>query len=217
MSATCLKPVLLIGSGGHARVVADMLRCSGREILGILSPDLRRGEDVSGIKVLGDDEVIRNYSPEHIELANGIGALPSKVLRWTLAKSFREKGFCFSTIIHPGAIVARDVRLAEGVQIMAGAVLQPGVTVGRDTIINTRVSVDHDCRIAECCHLAPGVTLSGDVSVGRLSHVGTGACAIHGVSIGKEVIVAAGSIVYRNIPDNVIFIQDKQEKTLHNT
>jgi UDP-perosamine 4-acetyltransferase len=194
-----------------------MLRCSGREILGILSPDLRRGENVSGMTVLGDDEAICSYSPEHIELANGIGALPSKDLRWSVAERFREKGFSFSTIIHPGAIVARDVSLAEGVQVMAGAVLQPGVIVGRDTIINTKASLDHDCRIAECCHIAPGVTLSGDVSVGRASHVGTGTCAVHGVSIGNKVIVAAGSVVYMNIPDNVIFIQDKQEKTLHNT
>jgi UDP-perosamine 4-acetyltransferase len=216
VSVNYLKPVVIIGAGGHARVVADMLRCSGREILGVITPDLCRGEDVSGLKVLGDDRAVCNYPPETIELANGIGALPAKKLRWSLAKRFREKGFCFSTVIHPGAIIARDVSLAEGVQVMAGAVLQPGVIVGHDTIINTRVSLDHDCRIAECCHIAPGVTLSGDVQIGRLSHIGTGACAVHGVCIGSEVIVAAGSVVYRDIPDHVIFIQDKQEKTLHN-
>jgi UDP-perosamine 4-acetyltransferase len=207
---------VLLGAGGHARVVAEMLRCSGREILGVITPDLCRGEEVFGLKVLGDDNAVSNYTPENIELVNGIGALPAKDLRWCLARKFREKGFRFSTIIHPGAIVAREVSLAEGVQIMAGAVLQPGVIVGQDTIINTRAILDHDCLIAECCHIAPGVTLSGDVHVGRLSHIGTGSCAIHGVRIGNEVIVAAGSVVYRDIPDNVMFIQDKQGKTLYN-
>jgi len=199
-----------MGAGGHAKVLFDALRLSNREILGFVTPDLEVGENFCGKKVLGNDSEIDNYSPNDIELVNGIGSLPRKNLRWKVAGRMRQKGYYFSSVIHPSAIIANNVRFGKGVQVMAGAIIQADTSVGDDSIVNTGVLLDHDCNIAENCHLAPGVVCSGGVEVGRMSHLGTGTIVIQNISIGKNCALAAGSVVYENVSGSTSFIQTKQ-------
>ena len=212
LNNTSSKPVIVMGAGGHAKVLVDALRLSNREILGFVTPDLEVGENFCGKKVLGNDSEIDNYSPNDIELVNGIGSLPRKNLRWKVAGKMRQKGYYFSSVIHPSAIIATNVRFGKGVQVMAGAIIQADISVGDDSIVNTGVLLDHDCNIAENCHLAPGVVCSGGVEIGKVSHLGTGAIVIQNVSIGKECTIAAGSVVYDNVSDGVSFIQEKYLK-----
>lgn len=210
LSSKHSRPIIVLGVGGHAKVVADALQKSGNTILGFLSPDLGASSSFCGHKILGNDDVISQYSHENILLANGIGALPKQNLRWQLATQMRAIGYTFVSVIHPSSIIAGDVALAEGVQIMAGAVLQAGVTVGKDSLINTRASVDHDCHIAQNCHLAPGVVCSGGVSIGENTHLGTSSSVIQNIVIGQHCIIAAGSVIYRNIADDTTVIQAKK-------
>jgi sugar O-acyltransferase (sialic acid O-acetyltransferase NeuD family) len=201
------KPIIILGAGGHAKVIIETLRLSNREIIGCVTPDLDTGSTFSGFTVLGDDTAIYNYSADEIELVNGIGTLPRQNLRWNLAMKMRDKGYQFTKVIHPSAIIANDVVLADGVQVMAGVVIQPGTLVGKDTIINTAVIIDHDCTFAENCHLAPGVVCSGGISVGKNVHIGTGTKIIQGINIGKESIIAASSTIYKNVPSGVLIRQ----------
>ncbi len=195
------KPLILLGTGGHAKVVAEALRLSGREILGVTDPNSSPGSNFFGVRVLGGDEAIYDYSPEEVELVNGVGALPGKVQRWEIGEQMRRRGYRFASVIHPSAVIAKDVELSEGTQVMAGAVIQPSVKIGVDTIVNTGVCIDHDCKIGANCHLAPGVVLSGGVNVGDYVHLGTAASVIQYMSIGCRAIVAAGSVVYKCIPE----------------
>lgn len=201
------KPVIILGAGGHAKVIAESLRLSNREILGFVTPELEAGTVYCGATVLGDDTIIYDYTIDEIELANGIGSLPENYHRWKLARLMRDKYYSFTTVIHPNAIVASDVILGEGAQVMAGVVIQSGATVGRDTIINTGAIVDHDCVIAENCHLAPGVVCSGGVSVGRNTHIGTGVKVIQGINIGERSVIGAGSTIYKNVPAGMLVKQ----------
>ena len=210
MNNTSSKPVIVMGAGGHAKVLVDALRLSNREILGFVTPDLEVGENFCGKKVLGNDSEIDNYSPNDIELVNGIGSLPRKNLRWKVAGKMRQKGYYFSSVIHPSAIIATNVRIGKGVQVMAGAIIQADTSVGDDSIVNTGVLLDHDCNIAENCHLAPGVVCSGGVEVGRMSHLGTGTIVIQNISIGENCTLAAGSVVYENVSGSTSFIQTKR-------
>jgi sugar O-acyltransferase (sialic acid O-acetyltransferase NeuD family) len=203
-----------MGAGGHASVIADALKLSDREILGFVTPDLKLDTEFCGKTVLGDDLVISNYSPDDIELANGIGALPKKNLRWKLAAIMYKQGYSFTTVIHPNAVIASDVCLDDGVQVMAGAVIQSGTKIGRNTIINTGVLLDHDCSIGMNSHLATGVICSGGVMIGRNTHLGTGTMVIEYTSIGNDCIIAAGSTVYKNIINNIQLIQKKNESTV---
>lgn len=209
MSDDTSRSVLLLGAGGHAKVVIEALRCMGRTILGVVTPDLPKETEVFGIPVLGSDETVYGFSPLHVELVNGIGALPGSALRWHLCQLFRKRGYRFAPVIHPSAVIAPNAVLAEGVQIMAGVVIQPGVEIGSDSIINTRSSVDHDCSIGPNCHLAPGVTLSGGITIGAGCHLGPGSCVVQGISIGDNTVIAAGSVVYENIPSGKVLIQTR--------
>ncbi len=213
MNGDRTRPVIILGAGGHAKVVAEALRQSGRKIIGLLTPDTEPGIELCGSIVLDHDQALDEYSPEAVELANGIGAMPGNNARWQQSVRMRELGYRFTSVIHPSAVIAEGVALAEGVQIMAGAVIQPEVGIGRDSIINTGALLDHDCVIGANCHIAPGVVCSGGVRMGDGVHLGTGSVIIQSISIGLGSVVAAGSVVYRDIPDNTTFIQKRKNMT----
>jgi len=204
------RQVIVLGAGGHAKVVANALRLSGQDIVGFIAPELKQGREFLGSTVLGDEQVLNSFSPDDVVLVNGIGAMPDKDARWRVASQMRERGYSFASIIHPAAIIAPDVDLDEGVQVMAGSIIQPGVRVGRDTIINTGVLLDHDCQVEKECHLAPGVVCSGGVRVGEGVHLGTGSVVIQNVSIGRSSVIAAGSIIYRDVSESITFIQTRK-------
>ena len=204
------KPVIILGAGGHAKTVADVLLQLNWNIIGFVSPENNGASDYRGIHVIGDDEVLSSYSPDNVVLVNGIGTLPNKHLRWNLAAKMRHAGYKFNKVVHPSAIISSDVELDEGVHVMAGAVIQPGTKIGRDSIINTGACIDHDCTIGLECHIAPGVTISGGCCVGEKTHIGTGTVIIQNISIGNECVIAAGSVIYKNIESNSTFIQPKQ-------
>jgi UDP-perosamine 4-acetyltransferase len=197
------KPIIVLGAGGHAKVLISSLLLDNFEVVGILDNDENKiGQQVLGISVIGNDEAIEKYSCDSIELVNGVGSVKSTALRKKIFELFKNKGYTFTSVIHPSAIVAFGVKLGEGVQIMAGAVVQAGVCLGNNVIINTKASVDHDCFIENNVHIAPGATLSGEVYVGDGTHLGTGAIVKQGVRIGKNCVIGAGALALKDIPDN---------------
>lgn len=193
-------PAIVIGAGGHACVVADTLCAAGMELLGFTdsNPDLW-GSRLLGQPVLGDDEVLERYSVGDVILANGIGSVDSLEMRRRVFARLHQRGFGFATVVHPKAVIAGNVELREGAQIMAGAILQTNVVVQENTIVNSGAIVDHDCRIGTHCHIGPGCTLSGGVSVEADVHIGTGASVIQGVHIGRGALIAAGAVVITDV------------------
>ena len=111
----------------------------------------------------------------------------------------KAAGFTFISFNHPSAVLAADTSIGEGAQIMAGAVLQPGVSLGINCIVNTRASLDHDCRIGDHVHIAPGAVLSGGVTIGDGCHIGTGAIVIQNIRIGAGAMIAAGAVITRDV------------------
>lgn len=194
------KPVLILGAGGHAKVLVEALLQSGVMITGITDPDPSlAGTNILGVPVLGDDHLVHNCQTSDIFLVNGLGSVGLPTRRKELFERFQKSGYRFANVIHPSTIIASDAILGEGTQIMAGSVIQPGCRIGFNSIVNTRVSVDHDCLIGNHVHIAPGVTLSGDVQIGDCVHIGTGASMIQGISIGNNSLIAAGAVVISNV------------------
>jgi sugar O-acyltransferase (sialic acid O-acetyltransferase NeuD family) len=198
-------PVIVLGSGGHAKVLIEALLLQRREVLGYTDPD-ETLKTVLGLSRLGDDQAILKYDPEKLKLVNGVGSIGSTSTRKRLYDRFRMKGYRFQIVAHPLAIVASDVRLEEGVQIMAGAVVQSGCHLGADTIINTGAVVDHDCEIGAHVHIAPGAVLSGNVRIEEGVHVGAGAIIIQSVVIGERSIIGAGTVVLKDVPSCVTVV-----------
>jgi sugar O-acyltransferase (sialic acid O-acetyltransferase NeuD family) len=211
-------PVLIVGGGGHAKVLIEALRLRSITILGIIDADAAKiGTEVSGIRIIGDDKAISGYKTEALLLVNAIGSVHLPKTRTDVFEKFKAKGYTFATIVHPSAVVASDVALGEGAQIMAGVIIQPGCAIGANVIVNTRASVDHDCLIGDYVHIAPGVTLSGGVKVGSGVHIGTGATIIQGVVIGQDSVIGAGSVVTANFPSDAEVVGAPAKKIVKNT
>ncbi len=195
-----MKSVIVIGGGGHARVLVDTLLKNKIKIVGFVDP-VQTQMSVGGRSVpyLGADEVLQNEKwKKEVGLVNGIGSIRDTSKRREIYERFKKMGYSFTNVIHPSAVLAQGTELGEGVQIMAGVVIQTGTVIGKNTIINTCASVDHDCKIGDHVHLAPRVTLSGGVCVEPNTHVGTGAESIQGQII--KGFVSAGSTVGKGMP-----------------
>jgi UDP-perosamine 4-acetyltransferase len=194
---------MVIGAGGHAKVVIDTLQADSIEIIGATDSNLDKiGKLVLGIPVVGTDKHILEYNPEKILLANGVGSIFLPTIRTGIFNYFKKLGYSFINVVHPSAIVASEVILGEGAQIMAGVIIQPGCHIGSNSIINTGTSIDHECSIGSHVHLAPRVTLSGGVQIGDGVHVGTGAVIIQGIHIGENSVVGAGAVVLKDVAKN---------------
>ena len=190
--------VIIIGNGGHAKVLCDCLTCMNIEVLGFI-------DESGSADVLGDDAWLEENADEYKSshpLVNGIGSTTLPTQRQEIFEKYKALGFKFLTVIHPSAIIAQDIAIEEGAQIMAGAILQSNTTVGANAIINTRASIDHDCTIGAHTHIAPGCTLSGNVTIGETSHIGTCSTIIQSITIGSNALAAAGSVIVNNVPDN---------------
>lgn len=198
-------PVIVVGGAGHAKVLISTLLLQHRTVLGFVDPKSSL-PPLLGIARLGDDEAVYLHPPEQVRLVNGVGSIGSTVLRQAVYEKFQAKQYIFETVIHPSAIIAAEVHTEDGVQVMAGAVVQPGSRLGANVIINTRACVDHDCLIDAHAHIAPGVTLSGYVKIGKGAHIGTGASIIQGVNVGAGSIVGAGSVVVGDVPAGVTVV-----------
>ena len=207
-------PVIVIGGGGHAAVVVDALLLAGFEVAGLCDPRLEPGAlGPSQVAVLGGDDALDGWSPETTLLANGLGSTRSTEGRRELFERLKNAGFRFATFIHPSAVVAKEVKLGEGAQVMAGAVVQPGTVLGRNTIVNTRASVDHHCVIGDHAHIAPGATLSGGVRIGEGSQIGTGASIVQGIRIGRDALVCAGAVVTCDVADGEKVVAGARDTT----
>lgn len=192
------RPLVIVGFGGHGRVLADALTAAGREIRGVLD---RNAQAIEGTDLawLGTDERHEGLDPDEVDLVHGVGHVGDAKLRRSIARRLEADGFRFATVVHPTAVVSSGAVLYDGAQVMAGAVVQTGARIGAFAIVNSGAVVDHDCCIGAYAHIAPGAALSGDVSLGEGALVGTGAAVIQGVSVGVGAIVGAGAAVVRDV------------------
>lgn len=195
------KPVVIIGGGGHARVVIDALRAAG-ELQPFAIVDPSTDGPVDGVPLYGDDDTLPRLLAEGVETGVvGVGSVGDVRTRRGLHERALALGFTLPPVVHPRATVAATARLCIGCFVAAGAVVGPGAVLGEGAIINSNAVVDHDCVIGAFAHVAPGAALSGAVTVGEASLVGTGAAIIQGVHVGAGVLIGAGAAVVADVAD----------------
>lgn len=198
-------PIIVVGGSGHAKVLVSTLLLEHREVLGFADPDASL-PPILGIRWLGDDNEVCHHASDRIRLVNGVGSGRSTELRKSVYARFHEKQYVFETVIHPSASIAPDVHAGEGLQVMAGAIVQTGVRLGDNVIVNTGAVVDHDCVLGDHVHVAPGATLSGCVHLDEGVHVGTGATIIQGIRVGVGSTVGAGAVVLHDVPAGITVV-----------
>ncbi len=198
-----MQDLVVLGSGGHAKVVIELLR-EGQlyRPVACLGPAAGSVESVLGVPLIGTDNMLSTLRAEGLRFA--FVALGDNRLRQQLTTQARELGFQLANAISRHATISSSVHLGQGVAIMAGANLGPETRLGDGVIVNTHASVDHDGQLADFCHLAPGVTLAGCVKVGARTFVGTGTSVIPQVTLGEDSVIGAGAVVVRDLPPGVV-------------
>jgi UDP-perosamine 4-acetyltransferase len=206
--------LVLLGAGGHAKVLLSLVRATGYEVAGLCDPALvaKGVREWQGLPVLGDDGALDQLDSQLYSLVNGIGQLPGKNERRRLFELWHGKGFRFPTLIHPFSWVAEGVDMGAGVQVMAGAVIQPGCTIGDNSTINTGARLDHDCCLGAHVHVAPGATLCGQVTVADQAFIGAGATLAQCLEVGAGATVGAGVTCVRSVAPGDVLIGSPNRK-----
>ena len=188
---------ILIGGGGHARVVSSIIEAqeiSQLEAVFDLNPK---------IQTLDGVEIFHEYQPDLFPNASAIVAIGDNRIRKQLAQTINH---VFGVLIHSSASLDRLSSVGGGSVVMQRAVIQRGTRVGKHGIINTASSIDHDCVLGDFVHIAPNATLCGGVVIGDETFVGAGAVVLPQIKIGKRVTVGAGAVVTKNIPDGATVV-----------
>ncbi|HPP06011.1 MAG TPA: acetyltransferase [Syntrophorhabdaceae bacterium] len=191
-----MKDIIIIGAGGHSKVViATALEC-GFNINSILDDDpLKWGKYIMGFKINGP---ILSYSDS---TNNAVMAIGDNKTRKDLVKKLDK--FNWVTLIHPHAYIHPSSKIGKGTVVFAGSIIQPDVNLGEHCIVNTGATIDHDCTIENFVHIAPGVNIAGGAYIGEGAFLGIGSKVIGLKTIGKWSIVGAGGIVTEDIPSRV--------------
>jgi UDP-perosamine 4-acetyltransferase len=201
--------VIGLGAGGHASVVIDILQTAGGcELVGLLSVNPESwGATMLGVPVLGGDEMLPQLRAQSVTHAFiGVGSIGDTTPRRQLYEKLCQQGFELVNAIHPQAVVARSTQMGQGATIMAGCILNPGVWLGVNVVVNTGSIIEHDCRIGDHVFIGPGVRLGGSVEIEAGAHVGIGATVLQNIRIGVQAIVGAGAVVIRDVPARTVVV-----------
>lgn len=200
------RKILLIGAGGHCKVVLDLLlRIKEYEIAGIIDLEGRLGSKVFEVPVIGTDGDLPRFFKSGIKHCFiSVGSIGDPRLRVKLYNLAKKSGFVLPNLISHDALVSHLVSLGEGNFIAPGVIINASSRIGSNCIINTGAIIEHDCNIGNFVHLSPGSVLSGGVSIGNYSHIGTGSLIIQNVKIGEKVIIGMGSVVTKNISKGMV-------------
>lgn len=194
-----MKKVIIIGAGGHSKVIADIVRKCGDEVVGFLDDNTELPETVGGMKNLGCVSNIEKYKGDCCFFV-GIG---NNRVRKLIDEKYDAEWY---TAVHPSAVIAADAEIGEGTAVMANAVVNPSAKVGRHCIINTGAVIEHDNRLGNYVHVSPNGTLCGTVTVGECTHIGAGAVVKNNISICENVVIGAGAAAVKNITEQGTYV-----------
>ncbi|MBO5019845.1 MAG: acetyltransferase [Clostridia bacterium] len=194
------KKIVIVGAGGHAKVVADVAKLNGYTDIVFLcdDPDVK---SFVGYPVVGQSDRFSGYEEWDFIIAIG-----DFVDRERIYRNFEKNGLKIVTLVHPSAIIAENVKIGKGTVVMAGAIINPGSVIGNGCIINTAATVDHDNIVSDFAHISVGAHLGGTVKVGRCTWVGIGAVVSNNKSICENIIIGAGAVVTKDLCESGTYL-----------
>ncbi len=189
--------LLIIGAGGHGRVVADIALTTGRYI------EISFLDDANPVDfkypILGKVNTAHKYIETHdIFVAIGNANVRKRIMK--------ELNTEFVTLIHKSSVIGLDVKIGQGTVVMPGAIINAGAVVGDGVIVNTSTSIDHDCIVGDYCHVSVGSHLCGTVNVGDKTWIGAGATIVNNINICDNCMIGAGAVVVKDINESGTYI-----------
>jgi sugar O-acyltransferase (sialic acid O-acetyltransferase NeuD family) len=193
------KDCVIMGAGGHGRVVLDILLSARQyQVIGFLdSNPALHGRRMDGLPILGDMEALADLRAQGVALA--VVAIGDNGVRRAMADQFEQAGFDLINAIHPSANLARNVSLGRNVVVAAGALVCAHCQIGDSVILNTGCIVDHETMIGTAAHVCPGARVAGRVTIESGAFIGIGATVLQGLRIGCEAVVGGGAVVIEDV------------------
>jgi len=193
-----MKPIVLIGGGGHCKSVIEAAASSGREIKGILDLPSAVGSKCLGCSIIGTDDDIPKFA-EECEFIVTVGFIKNPALRNKLHVLVKDANGKFATIVASTAHVSKFAEIERGSVVLHCATVNAGACIGKGSIINSHANIEHDVKIGDYCHISTGAMINGDCQVGGGTFVGSGTAVCNGVKICPNVVLCVGSIVTNDI------------------
>ncbi|MDT3698296.1 MAG: acetyltransferase [Thermincola sp.] len=209
-----MSGLLVVGAGGHGKVVADTAEAMGQwEHIAFLDDKYPSVSSIMDWPVIGTLDQALPLQDKFSDLTVAVG---NNTRRVELLYFFAKLGFNPVVIAHPRAFVSERAVIEAGSVVLAQAAVNAGAKIGFGSIINTGATVDHNCMLGEGVHLSPGVHLAGEVKIGRYSWLGVGSSVIPAVNIGENVTVGAGAAVIKDIESNIKVVGVPGRVTMRN-
>ena len=199
--------IVVLGAGGHAKVVADIIIKTKNILIGFLDDNVAIGNTIirynnQELKVIGkiNDSIKLFNQYKDLEFIIAIG---NNEIRKSLSN---EYNLPYTTLVHPSANIGVDVKLGKGTVIMPNVIINPGTNVGNHCIINSGAIIEHDNIIEDYVHVSPNATLCGTVKIGAMTHIGAGSTVKNNIEICGGCVIGAGSVVVKDILEQGTYI-----------
>lgn len=201
-----MKPLILIGGGGHCRSVIDVIESENRyKIIGITDHKEKIGENISGYKIIAEDNELPELIEKYKNCLITVGQLKNPALKMNLFRFAEESGAKFPAVISPNAYVSKRATIGRGTVVFHGSVVNSGASIGDNSIVNTGAIVEHDSMIGNHTHISPGSVINGHCRIGNRTLIGSGTVVIQQVSIGDDIVVGANSTVIRDLSEPGVY------------
>lgn len=208
------KNLILVGGGGHCKSVIDVAEALGYNILGILDHKEKVGTKVLDHEVVGTDEDIPRYVGKALFVIT-VGQIKNNEVRRHVAKLIDEAGGRYATLVASDAYVSKHAYIGEGSVVMHKAIVNADSHIGKNCIINTMANIEHDVVIGDFCHISTGCMINGDTHIGNNVFVGSNSEIHNCKKIVDDVILAAGSVVYKDIEKPGVYSSDNLVRFFH--
>ena len=199
-----MKPLVLLGGGGHCKSVIEVAESAGYQILGVLDMPEDVGTEVLSTKVIGTDDDIPAYVDKG-EFVITVGFIMNPAIRIKLYHLVKEAGGKLATVIASTAYVSKYAEIGEGTVVLHQAFVNAGAKVGKNVILNTATNIEHDAVIGDQCHISTGTMVNGECKVGERCFIGSQSVLANCISVGDDIIVGAGSFVRKSITEKGIY------------
>lgn len=201
------ESLILIGGGGHCKSCIDVIEQEGRfEIKGIVDRKENIGKKVLGYEIIACDDDLDHLATQYDYFLITVGQIKTASLRMKLYQRLKAIDKKIPVIVSPKAYVSPHAKIAEGTIIMHGVIVNAGVQIGVNNIINTKALLEHDLKMGNHNHVSTKAVLNGDVKIGDQCTIGSNSTVIQGIAISNEIIIGAGAVVTMNLEKKGIYV-----------
>jgi sugar O-acyltransferase (sialic acid O-acetyltransferase NeuD family) len=196
--------LVLVGGGGHCKSCIEVIESDGRfQIIGIVDKAKNKDNTLLGIPFIGTDLDLEEILSENHMAIVTVGQIKTAEIRKKLFYSIKKLGKPMATIVASSSVVSRYSKIKQGSIIMHGAIINAGVDIGNNVIINSSALIEHDVKIGDHCHISTGALINGSSKIEDGCFIGSGAIIHQNIKIGRNAIISAGSVISRDVPEGI--------------